>query len=114
MKTMIRKEVARLWYALKIAAGARDDVATGAKQIEAQSGALRASSRTRDRASVRSPALVVISRAGRASVQAQHRRAVLADGSRPAYALPYNAHPAEVKAQVSTGVLADGDAGIVA
>ena len=100
MSTMIRKEAARLWYALKIAAGTGPDA--GERPEAAKSARAEAREGERD------PALVVISRAGRSNVQAQ-QRSQTADGVRPAYALPYNAHPVEPRV-VET--LAGGDAGI--
>ena len=101
MNTMIRKEAARLWYALKIAAG------TGPDAGERPEAAKPARSEA-EREGERDPALVVISRAGRSNVQAQ-QRSQSADGVRPAYALPYNAHPVEPRVAET---LAGGDAGI--
>ena len=137
MKTTIRKEMARLWYVLKIAAGQGPVNTTGAgsglasevgvakrvSDVESKGGESKVVEGKHVDAK-RSPALVVISRAGRSSVQAQHRRHALADGSRPAYALPYNPQPAvksaglgrsarSVRAQGVTGRFVDGDAGIV-
>ena len=100
MNTMIRKEAARLWYALKIAAG------TGPDAGERPEAAWPTRSEAQ-REGERDPALVVISRAGRSNVQAQ-QRSQNADGV-PAYALPYNAHPVEPRVAET---LAGGDAGI--
>lgn len=127
MKTTIRKEAARLWYALKIAAGTGPDEGVEGQAPRASKlmiGELRGSTEAdvlvdgvaRDVSRERSPALVLISRAGRSNVSAQHRRNLNADGSRPAYALPYNADPVERKAVGSggvTGMPVDGDAGVV-
>jgi hypothetical protein len=103
MNTMIRKEAARLWYALKIAAG------TGPDAGERPEAAKPARSDNADR----DPALVVLSRAGRSNVQAQ-QRSQGNEGIRPAYALPYNPHP--IPQSVAPRVaetLVGGDAGIV-
>ena len=127
MKTTIRKEAARLWYALKIAAGTGPEGGVEGQTPRVSSltlGELRAPVASvaadallddvaHDVPRTRSPALVLISRAGRSNVSAQHRRHLNADGSRPAYALPYNAHPVERKAVGAAGTLVDGDAGVV-
>ncbi|HTJ94175.1 MAG TPA: hypothetical protein VL424_13850 [Pararobbsia sp.] len=189
MNTTIRKEIARLWYALKIAAGtgpaavdrtAREavnseeetrtvsestregqSVTPTSRRVESPeayggstavpvadqpvdagkdwaSGAASVSESDADphgqkRAVGRSPALVVLSRAGRSNVQAQHRRSMQADGRRPAYALPYSPHlaghvggregavvsaaansaAASAARQGARGTLIDGDAGVV-
>ncbi|RKP59060.1 hypothetical protein [Pararobbsia silviterrae] len=107
MKTTIRNEAARLWYALKIAAG--QNPAAPSKAAKRAARPLRA----------RHPALVALARAGRKSVQAEHRRVAQADGRRPAYALPYSpspspralARPVEPRAVASARV--DGDADVV-
>jgi hypothetical protein len=119
MKMTIRKEMARLWYVLKIAAGtAAPADATG--EVSETDASANEDSRVRH---PRNPALVVISRAGRTNVQAQHRRSLQADGRRPAYALPYSPHTnahldtrsavASVARHGAVATVVDGDAGMI-